>query len=273
MISGEQIQKLTQISLYTEINDIIKDQNKSLEQNLVNINDLNPNDIKQYNYIFVYSHFLKEFFDKFFTYLNDNVVIVSHNSDAGVDKTFLKYLKGDKISKWFCQNRLVEHEKLFSIPIGIANSQWPHGNINLLQQVLDMNLEKNNLVFKNYSIGTNFNERMLCNDITTHNNIPMTANTNQVEYFKRIARSAFVISPPGNGVDCHRIWECLYLKSVPIVKYQPGFSQFKHLPIMFVDNWEEVTIDVLRKKLKEIIFGNIPELTLKYWKEKICINE
>ena len=34
------------------------------------------------------------------------------------------------------------------------------------------------------------------------------------------AHFAFVASPSGNGLDCHRTWEALLLRSIPIVKVQ-----------------------------------------------------
>jgi hypothetical protein len=82
----------------------------------------------------------------------------------------------------------------------------------------------------------------------------------------------FVISPPGNGIDCHRIWEALYLRTVPVVKYHESFSQFKHLPILFVNNWDEVTIDNLQSSInifKNIDFNYIQELTINYWSNLI----
>ena len=36
-------------------------------------------------------------------------------------------------------------------------------------------------------------------------------------YYIHIARSKFVLSPPGLGMDCYRTWEALYLGSIPIV--------------------------------------------------------
>ena len=79
----------------------------------------------------------------------------------------------------------------------------------------------------------------------------------------------FVISPPGNGIDCHRIWECLYLGAIPVVKNNIAFSQFSHLPILWIDSWEEVTIPFLESKISHITNKVIQELDIKYWYNKI----
>jgi hypothetical protein len=100
----------------------------------------------------------------------------------------------------------------------------------------------------------------------------MSRSASQEKYWNNISESMFVISPPGNGVDCHRIWECLYLRAVPIVKYHEAFSQFTHLPILFIDDWRQVTVEFLRSKISEyatVDFDSIPELTLAFWENKI----
>lgn len=273
MISGEQFQQLAEISFCSDTNCIIDAQNKHLKQNIVKIKDFTPTDIKKYKVIFVYSHDIDIFINTLFDYLNDDTIIITHNSDNGIDTKYKTFLDSKKIKTWFCQNRYIEHPKLFSIPIGLANSQWPHGNQNLITEIRNKNNKKEFLVYKNFDINTNLHERNICNTITSNNGIPLALPKPIAEYWELMSKSVFIVSPPGNGIDCHRIWEALYLRCVPIVKYHETFSQFKHLPILFVNSWEEVTVDLLKDKVKmftEESF-NIPELELIFWKEKICM--
>lgn len=271
MISGEIFQTLSQISFCSSRNCIIDDQLKQISQNVHNINDFDTSKIKEYNIIFCYTHDVELFFERFSNFLNDNTIIITHNSDIGIDERHLKYIDLPQIKKWFCQNRYINHPKLVSLPIGIANSQWPHGNGSLLAEVKNKNTQKEFLVYKNFDIGTNSYERTLCNVQT--NEIPLSSRTQIHQYWENIAKSMFVISPPGNGVDCHRIWECLYLKTVPIVKYHETFSQFKHLPILFIGDWKQVTVDFLKNEASR--FANqsfdLLELDASYWRKLIVI--
>lgn len=272
MISGELLQSIAEISLYTEMTDLIVNQNRSMPQNLAKISDISIDEIKKYKTMYVYTHFLNDFFNKFYNHLQDNTVLISHNSDLGIHQNMLHYLEGSKIKKWFCQNRETSHSKLFSIPIGLANSQWPHGDQNLITEIRNKNNKKEFLVYKNFDINTNSYERSICNSITNNNGISLTSPKSIAEYWEFISKGVFIISPPGNGIDCHRIWEALYLKCVPVVKEHESFSQFKHLPILFVNSWEEVTVEFLKEKSK--LFTNetfkIPELELAFWRKKIC---
>ncbi len=72
----------------------------------------------------------------------------------------------------------------------------------------------------------------------------------------RQSEYAFVISPHGNGVDCHRTWEALALGCVPIVRTSPLDALYEGLPVLIVSNWCEVTADFLRRHI-----DNPPEAT------------
>lgn len=273
MISGELFQSLAQIGLYDELTDLIVNQTKSLPQNIVKISDLPVEKISEYNVIYVYTQCLDSFFEKFYLSLNENTIIISHNSDIGVTEKYLKYLQGNKIKAWFCQNREVFHKKLFSIPIGLANSQWDHGNQQLIRQIRNELNKKEILVYKNFDINTNYGERYQCHNITHTNGIPLSHKISIADYWRTLSKSVFVISPPGNGIDCHRIWEALYLRTVPVVRYHEAFSQFTHLPILFVKDWESVTINFLRSKIELYITNpnifDIPLLEIEFWSKHI----
>jgi hypothetical protein len=49
----------------------------------------------------------------------------------------------------------------------------------------------------------------------------------------------FIPSPAGNGLDCHRTWEALYLGCVPVI-LKNEFCGDKSWPILIVDDWDEL---------------------------------
>lgn len=77
----------------------------------------------------------------------------------------------------------------------------------------------------------------------------------------------FVFSPRGNGIDTHRMWESLYLRSIPIVKKCLAMEQFYDLPILFVEDWDNITEDYLNNKYIEIMNKEYPlyKLNINYW--------
>ena len=77
-------------------------------------------------------------------------------------------------------------------------------------------------------------------------------------YRKKLANSYFVISPPGNGIDCHRTWEAFYHKTIPVLEKRFYLFEHLNLPVFLVDNIEDFfKIDDVNKK--EIYYSIINE--------------
>jgi hypothetical protein len=90
-------------------------------------------------------------------------------------------------------------------------------------------------------------------------------------YLDDIYNHKFVLCPEGNGTDTHRIWECLYLNTIPIEKRNINNSFYEDLPICFVDDWEEITEDFLNREYERITNTeyDMSKIDFKYWKQKI----
>jgi len=70
--------------------------------------------------------------------------------------------------------------------------------------------------------------------------------------YKRNRQYPLWASPRGNGIDCHRTWEALYLDIIPIVWHSTLDSLYTNLPIIIINDWKEVNEKYLRDKLYEI---------------------
>ena len=69
----------------------------------------------------------------------------------------------------------------------------------------------------------------------------------RLELWREKTRYAFVVSPHGNGLDCHRTWESLVLGNIVIVKRSSLDPLYEGLPVVIVDDWREITRDNLRR--------------------------
>lgn len=192
--------------------------------------------------------------------------LITHNSDYNIDNKYLNYLNYYYLDKWFAQNINFVHDKLIPIPIGIANSEWPHGNTDILQKVIDIKYEKEQLIYANFNIRTNPNQRKYCLA-----NIPNEFVENNVSfetYLTKTAKAYFTICPLGNGIDSHRIWESLYLRSIPVVEntYNITYMSKKYnLPVVVIEDWKlfrylKLDIDLYQKMIKNF---NLLSLTIK----------
>lgn len=188
--------------------------------------------------IFLFTDWVEAFRQSILPRIDWQFKLITHNADMGVYEKDLDLLNDERLIRWFGMNCHLEHDKLTPIPIGIANKKWPHGNEELLQKVIDLNLPKIDRIYCNFDPNTNPNRRMILKELQPRKDIDFEHNNlNQEEYWKRLASYKYVISPPGNSVDCHRIWESLYLKTIPICLENISLKQYKKLPIMFLNSY------------------------------------
>lgn len=62
------------------------------------------------------------------------------------------------------------------------------------------------------------------------------------EFLHELKDHKFVVCPKGHGMDCHRNWETLYMRRVPVFKDHPYFRQLMGgFPALFVNEWSDIT--------------------------------
>lgn len=67
-------------------------------------------------------------------------------------------------------------------------------------------------------------------------------------YFTELPNYQFVISPEGNGVDCHRHYEAIFAGCIPIVEDHPMIrSKYGDAPILYTRDYSEITAEYLQK--------------------------
>ena len=230
--------------------------------------------------ISVYTHI--HFVDKLFEYIKNQgiknpITLVTHNSDYPITEEIFNK-KTDNIVNWFSQNVDYHNPILKSIPIGLENTRW-FTNLDkkgkILNKITEPKKIKNHL-YINHNVRTFPQDRLEPYQIFNGQNWSTVVNgfngQNFEGYLDNIYNHKFILAPRGNGIDTHRLWECLYLGTIPVVKRMINNSFYENLPICFVDKWSEITKDFLDKKYEEInnkkINGeyNMDMLDMSYWK-------
>jgi hypothetical protein len=70
--------------------------------------------------------------------------------------------------------------------------------------------------------------------------------------YERNRQYPFWLSPRGGGIDCHRTWEALYLDIIPIVWNNSLNVLYENLPVVIINDYEELNEKFLYDKLNEI---------------------
>ena len=229
---------------------------------------LNENDI-----IFCHTDFIYNLFSDLKNIKTlKNVTLLTNQTDDMITKNFL--LKKPKcISNWYSINVSLDSDMITSIPLGLSNNYYPK---NLRSEdYINLNLNKKNLpitMYVNFRI-TNFKEReILYEQFHNYDWAKISEpNISLDSYITDLNKSTFTLAPWGNGVDTHRIWEAIYAGSIPITKYHRTFKGMQNLPILFINDYKEITYERLEQFYEENNYKNFSreELTVSFWMNKI----
>lgn len=254
IVSGEKLQDIANVYLGIDndfINNPYINKQTNKHKNMLEI----TNNYNNPNIVFCYGHRIDLLADKIKYFTND-FILITHNSDKNIidNDIYIKNIyNSNKLLKWYAQNVCFKHNKLFFLPIGIANNQWDHGsNFHKFYNTLTNDTEqikKYKSIYFWFEINTNKEKRTNCyNSII--NKIPFLNKLNTYDNFKRLSEYEFCICPEGNGTDTHRFWEALYLKCVPIVINSSFINIIKsntNLPMIILNSWDELVINNLQE--------------------------
>jgi hypothetical protein len=88
------------------------------------------------------------------------------------------------------------------------------------------------------------------------------------KYFTELPKYKFVISPEGNGIDCHRHYEALMAKCIPIVEDSYLVrAKYGNAPILYTRDYSEITQEYLDNKYAEMLdqCWDFSHLFLSHW--------
>ena len=91
------------------------------------------------------------------------------------------------------------------------------------------------------------------------------------QLWRKWGEYAFVLSPHGAGLDCHRTWEALACGNIVLVPASPLDSLYEGLPVISIKDWKEITSENLDAWLGRYSGCEIGEerLTSRYWVAKM----
>lgn len=207
------------------------------------------------------------------------------------DGDFLQFINNPKIIHWYAQNCVIKHSKITPIPIGLdyhtlaeKTTSWgPQKSPQEQEHDLEEIRAKSCPFWEREPAFCYANFQFLMTTkygwdrMDAIRSIPDFLVYYEPEKIPRNktwekqSKFSFVISPHGNGLDCHRTWEALCLGCIPIVKSSPIDSLFTELPVLIVKKWGEINESKLRNTIEEFKKKNFDyqRLNLQFWLNKI----
>ena len=238
-----------------------------------------PESVKDREIIFVKTDYIEDFFTNYHPRIPNNYILITHNADHSIPGPCARYLDDPKLIVWFGQNlKNFKHPKIHPLPIGLANRYWKHGSVEMMQKALKSKPESSKksiskkLLYMNFAIGTNPRMRQKVYDLFCSKNYCFVTKPKDFGiYLEEMAHYCFVLCPEGNGIDCHRTWEALYMGCIPVVQSSSLDPLFENLPVLIVKNWEDITQEFLIDAYKQISSTSytMNSIYADYWFKKI----
>ncbi len=177
-----------------------------------------------------------------------NFIIFTGHEDTPID-TYIFDRIPENVLAVYAVNAEVFGGKVHPIPYGLQRKlNINDDRLEIIRDVINTEITTNKLLYVNHSIHTNIQERSGINEIFV-NKEWANVDYNRVDYrtfLFKIKAHKFVICPIGNAIDCHRNWEVLYMKRVPIMKKNEYLEfLFKDFPVLFLDDYIDITENLL----------------------------
>lgn len=233
-----------------------------------------PSMVKPGDIIFVRKAYI--FFEKLHPLIKYPYILITGGEERD-RMAFLptSYLDDPKIIAWFgihpCEKK---HAKYYPIPLGILQepkNYTDRTNLNNFMTSLRKNSVKDCLLYLNFNdpwrpervkVRSLFKDAGYCR---------VSEGKPFEEYLIELAKSKFILSPPGCAPDCYRTWESLLVGSIPIVIKSQLDNLFEGLPVLIIDKWEDINEQFLNEQYVGISQKkfDIKRLYMEYWQDKI----
>ena len=147
-------------------------------------------------------------------------------------------------------NAITHGDKVIPAPYGVQRKMNPDDDrIEQLTEWMEFDSKNNpnNLLYVSHNESSNAKRLGIKNLFYDKNWAEV--NEQRVAYhtfLSNLSDSKFMICPVGNAIDCHRNWEVLYMRRVPVMTRDRYLEKlFENYPVLFVDKYSDVTEELL----------------------------
>lgn len=169
-------------------------------------------------------------------YIPTSSQLIIHNGDGSPRKEILRKLVNNAINV-YTVNLKENYKNCWCIPIGIENAHWnKNGAISYYNGsfVLKKERERNEEIIVSFSVETNKLRRTYYQNVASTYGCYNKTGLTLVEFRAALRENMFILSPPGNGIDCHRTWEAIYHGCVPVIETEDWLFTNNELPVLVV---------------------------------------
>lgn len=180
--------------------------------------------------------------------IKNPVKLITLDGDNSVPSDYknvaYKILNHPMIKKWYTQNydKSIIHPKLDYYPIGLNLHTFDVKDSLMHLKIRNTPMKRKLRILGDFHITYSHPDRKVAHNKLKNNKFVdfIPKKIPQIDLLKLYRQYTFVLSPRGNGLDCHRTWEILLLGAIPIVQSSPLDEMYiKHnLPVLILKDYD-----------------------------------
>jgi hypothetical protein len=182
---------------------------------------------------------------------NIETLVIGESDATQYEKNLSKLYS--KVGKIFSNNLVGKSDRCFPVPLGIERQAYRSaGRVRNFQKKYDTNITNRTIPFLiAWNDATNAKRPVYRAEFQNHNDsLVINQRVHASTIHKLMRKTMFVPSPAGNGIDCHRTWEALYLGALPVILRSEYFGE-SDWPVLVIDSWSEL-LEKNSNELKDI---------------------
>lgn len=203
-------------------------------------------------------------------------IIFTNFEDTPIDDEIFDKIPNNVLGL-YVSNAMSFGGKIKPFPLGLQRKLHINDkNQEVLKTLINYNVKPKKLLYINHNNNTNPIRAKITNFFENKNWATIGSKTKSYEEFLlNIKEHKFMICPEGNAIggDCHRDWEVIYMRRVPIIKKNDFLTNlFDGIPVLFVEDFNDVTESLLNENLNlydEMQNFDLSNLDIKKMYEKI----
>lgn len=232
-----------------------------------------PSLVQEGDILFVDPSRLQSFTETYLPKIDKRFILISVPGERSlVPEKHEALLASEKMFAWFLPNPPQDfHDKLIAIPMSLRKTdEFQMDSLYMIHWIrvsLSQKKEGSHVHFSFYDSFRSSNKHLFSSSFVT------TEKRRQkyAQHLQQLSGSLFVIVPEEKGLDSPETWEALLMGCFPVIKRGPSEGLYEELPVVFIDDWSEVTRELLEAKYEEWKGGSWPRerLYAPYWFQKV----
>ena len=191
-------------------------------------------------------------------------IIFTNLEDTPIDEDIFDNIP-DNVLCISAVNAIEHGDKVIPAPYGVQRKMSPSDNrIDQLESAMKANIDPSisKLLYVNHN-DSSHDDRVGLKDMFRDQEWS-NVDEKRVDYYHfllNLANHKFILCPRGNAIDCHRNWEVLYMRRVPVMMRDEYLEElYKDYPVLFVDKYSDINKDLLLEN--EHLFQQAHEMDL-----------